>query len=101
MSAPTPSPHFESFQTVGKQLPVCEMAITRTRLFKYIENFTSKKWKFSDKNSHIFLISAENIDCGYSLELPQPGSSNEYPQSMFYAEIRKKMSTPVNPSFTT
>ena len=25
-------------------------AITKTRLFKYIENFTSKNWKFSDKN---------------------------------------------------
>ena len=23
----------------------------KTRLFKYIENFTTKKWKFSDKNS--------------------------------------------------
>ena len=34
----------------------------------------------------IFLISAQNIDCGYSLE-PQP--SNEYPQSMFEAEIWK------------
>ena len=31
----------------------------------------------------IFLISAQNIDCGYSLELPHQGSSNEYPQSMF------------------
>ena len=31
----------------------------------------------------IFLISAHNIDCGYSLELPWRGSSNEYPQSMF------------------
>ena len=31
----------------------------------------------------IFLISAQNIDCGYSLELPRWGSSNEYPQSMF------------------
>ena len=31
----------------------------------------------------IFHISAQNIDCGYSLELPQQGSSNEYPQSMF------------------
>ena len=31
----------------------------------------------------IFLISAQNIDCWYSLELPQRGSSNEYPQSMF------------------
>ena len=37
----------------------------------------------------IFLISAQNIDCGYSLELPRGGSSNEYPQSMFWAEIWK------------
>ena len=28
------------------------------------------------------------------------GGSNEYPQSMFWAEIRKIMYTPVNPSFT-
>ena len=31
----------------------------------------------------IFLISAQNIDCGYSLEPPHRGGSNEYPQSMF------------------
>ena len=31
----------------------------------------------------IFLISAQNIDCGYLLELPLQGGSNEYPQSMF------------------
>ena len=31
----------------------------------------------------IFLISAQNIDCGYSLELPHRGGSNKYPQSMF------------------
>ena len=30
-----------------------------------------------------FLISAQNIDCGYSLEPPNRGGSNEYPQSMF------------------
>ena len=30
----------------------------------------------------IFLISAQNIDCGYSLEPPRRGGSNEYPQSM-------------------
>ena len=40
--------------------------ITKTRLFKYTENFTTKKWKFLDKNSVIFHISAQNIDCGYS-----------------------------------
>ena len=31
----------------------------------------------------IFLISAQNIDCGYLLEPPRRGSSNEYSQSMF------------------
>ena len=38
--------------------------ITKARLFKYIENFTTKKRKFSDKkNSDIFHISAQNTDC--------------------------------------
>ena len=31
----------------------------------------------------IFLILLNNIDCGYSLEPPRRGGSNEYPQSMF------------------
>ena len=29
------------------------------------------------------LIFAQNIDCGYTLEPPHQGGSNEYPQSMF------------------
>ena len=56
--------------------------------------------KKSDKNSNSFRISAENIDCRYSLEPPRRGGSNEYPQSMFSEEIRRIMYTPVNPSFT-
>ena len=31
----------------------------------------------------IFLISAKNIDCAYTLELHHQGGSNEYTQSMF------------------
>ena len=31
----------------------------------------------------IFLISAQNIDCGYLLEPPLRGGSNEYSQSVF------------------
>ena len=75
--------------------------IMKTRLFKYTENFTTKNENFQIKNSDIFHISAQNIDCGYSLEPPSRGGSNEYPQSMFWAEIRKITYTPVNPSFTT
>ena len=59
-----------------------------------------KKESFHIKNSDTFHISAPNIDCGYSLEPLRRGSSNEYPQSMFFSKIRKIMYTPVNPSFT-
>ena len=66
------------------------LLITKTRLFKYIENFTNKNWKFSDKKKKdIFHISAQNIDCGYSLEPPRRGGSNEYPQSMFSSRNKK------------
>ena len=65
-----------------------------------MENFTSKKIKFFKyKNYDIFHISAQNIDCGYSLEPPRRGGSNEHPQSMFYAVIRKIMYTPCKPQF--
>ena len=74
--------------------------ITKTNLFKYIENFTTQKWKLSDKNSNNFYISAQNIDCGYSIEPPRWGGSNEYPQAMFLSRNKKIMYTPVNPSFT-
>ena len=49
------------------------------------------------KNSGSFHISVQNIDCGYSLELPRRGGSIEYPQSMFLSRNEK---TPVNLSFT-
>ena len=43
--------------------------IQKTRLFKCMEKFTTKNWKVSDKKkSDIFHISAQNIDCGHSLE---------------------------------
>ena len=73
----------------------------RKHAYSNIQKISSPKTEnFQVKNSDIFPISAQNIDCGYSLEPPHWGSSNEYPQSMFWAEIRKIMYTPVNPSFT-
>ena len=80
----------------------------KAHLFKYMKNFPIK-------NSNIFHISTQNIDCGYPLE--PPCGSNEYPQSMlleavltsthpwghnlyFLAKVRKIMYAPVNPSFT-
>ena len=59
-----------------------------------------KNNNFQLKNCNIFLIIAQNIDRVYKLELPQRGSSNEYPQSMLKRKNKKKLYTPVNPSFT-
>ena len=49
------------------------------------------------KNSDIFHISAQNIDCGYSLEPPRRGGSNEYPQSMFLSRNKKNNVYPDKP----
>ena len=49
----------------------------------YRQLYFQKLNTFREKNSDIFHISAQNIDCVYSLELPLRGGSNEYLQSMF------------------
>ena len=51
--------------------------------------FYHQKWNFSDKNSDISHIYAQNIECGYSLEPLWWGGSNEYPQSMVLNRIKK------------
>ena len=51
------------------------------------------------KNSGSFHISAQNIDCGYSLEPPHRGGSNEYPQSMFPSRNMKNKVYPCKPQF--
>ena len=74
--------------------------ITKTRLFKYMENFNSKKTEnFQINNSDIFHISVQNIDCGYSLEPPRRGGSNEYPKSMFLSRNKKNNLYPCKPQF--
>ena len=65
------------------------MNMTKTRLFKYTENFTTKNENFKIKYSDIFHISAQNIGCGYSLEPHRWGGSNEYPQSMSLSRNKK------------
>ena len=75
-------------------------SITKPRLFKYIEKFTTIKIEnFQIKNPDIFHISAQNIDCGYSLEPPRRGGSNEYPQSMFLSRNKKNNIYPCKPQF--
>ena len=55
--------------------------ITKTRLYNFDPlkpHFYIVKLGFTGVHI-IFLISAQNIDCGYSLEPPRRGGSNEYP----------------------
>ena len=61
--------------------------------------FCSKIENFHQKKFDIFLIFAQNIDCGYTLEPPRRGGSNEYPQSMFWSKNKKNRYTPAYPSF--
>ena len=51
------------------------------------------------KNFDIFLIFAQNIDCGYTVELPNEAVLMSTHNLCFRAKIRK-MYTPVKPNFT-
>ena len=73
--------------------------ITKTRLFKYTENFTTEKFSDQIKILIFFQISAQNTDCGYSIEPPRRGGSNEYPQSMFLSRNKKNKVHPCKPQF--
>ena len=48
---------------------------------------------------NIFLIFAQNIDCGYTLDPPHGSGSDEYTQSMLWSKNKKNV-YPVNPSYT-
>ena len=64
-----------------------------------------KTENFQIKNSDIFHISAQNIDCEYSLKPPRRGGSNEYhgsneyPQSMFLSRNKENNVYPCKPQF--
>ena len=73
--------------------------IMKTRLLKLIENFTNKTMKTFKWKIPVVYVSVQNIDCGYLLEPPLRGGSNEYHNLCFLAEIRKLMYTFVNRSF--
>ena len=71
----------------GNQRP-----ITKTRLFNF-DPFKPHVYIVKLGITGYTLVSLfcqKNIDCGYSFEPPRRGGSNEYPQSMFWAEIWKK-----------
>ena len=74
--------------------PHCRLLITKTRLSRYIlKNFTTKNWKFSDKNSDI-------LDRLWLLLVPpRRGGSNDYPQCMFMSRNKGNNVYPCKPQF--
>ena len=81
---------------------------TRCKVFLHYENKPIQiYWKFyHQKNENVqikflifFNISAQNIDCGNSLEPPRRGGSNEYPQSMLLSRNKKNNVYPCKPQF--
>ena len=65
------------------------MTVQYTEKILFVKMKKKKKEKKNHwKNFEIFLIFAQNIDCGL-LEPPCQGVSNEYPQSMFWSKNKK------------
>ena len=64
-----------------------------------MEILPPKNENFQIKILIFFNVSAQNIDCGYSLEPPRRGGSNEYPQSMFLSRNKKNNVYHCQPQF--
>ena len=83
---------------------LAENHVILTPLWKHaysniLQILSPKNENFQIKNSDIFHVSAQNINCGYSLEPPQQGGSNKYPQSMFLSRNKKNNVYPRKPQF--
>ena len=79
--------------------PAHDKTITKTCLFKYTENFPTKKWKFSDKNFWYFSYFCSKHRLWVLARTPRWGGSNEYPQSMLLSRNKKNNVYPCKPKF--
>ena len=87
----------EIFSAVMSYLPL--IPLRKHAYSNILKTLPPKNKKIQMKNSDIFHISAQNIDCGYSLEPHRRGGSNEYPQSMFLSRNKKNNVYPCKPQF--
>ena len=76
---------------------IYETALRKHAYSNILKISSPKTENFPIKTSDFFHISAQNIDCGYSLEPPRRGGSNEYPQSMFLSRNKKNNVYPCKP----
>ena len=65
----------------------------------YRDFFSAVKLSFLLKSFYIFLILAQNIDCGYTLEPSRRGGSKSTHNLCVGAKIKTNRYTPANPSF--
>ena len=84
---------------VQGQRSACILALRKHAYSNILKLLPPKTENFQIRNSVIFRISAQNIDCRYSLEPPHRGGSNEYPQSMFLSRNKKNNAYPCKPLF--
>ena len=98
---PLYSDTLSSYHTCLKHLNVYfTLCSLRKHAYSNIQKISRPKIEnFQIKNCYIFHISSQNIDCGYSLEPPRRGGSNEYPQSMFLSRNKKNNVYPCKPKF--
>ena len=60
-------------------MTIIEVSLRKHAYSNTLKILPPKNENFQIKNSDIFHISAQNIDCRYSLEPRRRGGSNEYP----------------------
>ena len=71
----------------------------RKHAYSYILKISPPKTKSSDKNSDIFHISSQHIDCRHSLDPPRRGCSNEYLRNMFLSKKKENNVYPCKTQF--
>ena len=80
--------HFDESILISKfNMPL--ITLRKHAYFNILKILQPNTENFQIKKSDIFHISTQNIDCGYSLEPPRRGGSNEYPQSIFLSRNKK------------
>ena len=75
------------------------MSLRKHAYSNILEISPPKTESFQIKILIFFHITAQNIDCGYSLEPPRRGGSNEYPQSIFLSRNKKNNVYPCKSQF--
>ena len=72
-----------------KHISLCFLSLRKHAYSNVMKILPLNNENFQIKKSGSFHTSAQKIDCGYSLEPPRWGGSNEYPQSMSLSRNKK------------